>query len=104
MRILRTWSGRKTFSYTGSVKDDTVIRYGDDNEATVTSEQYGRLLQHFAGKTVVLGTSHTAPPPGSVGEWLQKNVTKTGIASYVGPILIEEGYAEHAGGAHIRFK
>ena len=40
---------------------------------------------------------------GSVGEWLQNNVTKTAIASYVGAILIHEGYAVKGKGAEIEF-
>ena len=50
-----------------------------------------------------IGTSRTDPPRNSVGEWLQLNVTRTALASYVGPILITEGYAEKAGGSKIRF-
>jgi hypothetical protein len=28
-----------------------------------------------------------------MGDWLQQNVSRTAIASYVGAILIDEGYA-----------
>jgi hypothetical protein len=53
---------------------------------------------------VDIGTSRTDPPRGSVGEWLQLNVSKRAIASYVGPILIAEGYAEKAGRPKIGFR
>jgi len=64
------------------------------------------LLRAFGGATVGIGTSRTNPTPGSVGEWLQANVTKTAMASFVGPILLAEGYAERVPGAssEIRFK
>ncbi len=48
-------------------------------------------------KIVNIGTSRNKAPLGSIGNWLQNNVTKTAIASYVGPILTEEGYARKVG-------
>jgi hypothetical protein len=52
-----------------------------------------------------MGTSRDNPPTGSVGAWLQENVTKTAIASYVGPILLSEGLASRVPGepSKIRF-
>jgi hypothetical protein len=35
---------------------------------------------------------------GSVGEWLKARVSKTALASYVGPILLEEGLAKRGRG------
>lgn len=102
---MRTWAGRgEDFSYTGSIAKGTEIIYGSKkNKIKVTAEQYSELLKHFKGKTVEIGTSHDKPPRGSVGEWLQENVTKTQISSYVGPILIAEGYASHGGKSQIDF-
>jgi hypothetical protein len=96
MKELPTWARGSRFGYTGSVKQGTKIRYGKDlaYSITVSADQYAGLLNHFRGRTVNIGTTRTGPPPGSVGEWLQANVTKVAIASYVGRILIEEGYAE----------
>jgi len=88
-----TWSGESCFCYYGSVKEGTSIRYGSGHLVDVSRQNYTALLDHFRGKEVEVGTSRTKPPEGSVGKWLQQNVTKTAIASYVGPILIEEGYA-----------
>jgi len=46
---------------------------------------------------VPIGTSRNDPPAGSVGERLQEHVTKTAIASYVGAILVDEGFPERLG-------
>jgi len=106
MKTLGTWDpGRgKTFQYSGFVADGTTIRYGKNCAHTVqiSSHQYADLLAHFRGCTVNIGTDRVKPPSGSVGEWLKQNVAKTGVASYVGPILVAEGYAERVGGAIIR--
>jgi hypothetical protein len=96
MKQVPTWAGRSRFGYAGSVEQGTVIRYGRNlaYSITVSADQYAALLNHFRGRTVNIGTTRIGPPPGSVGEWLQSNVAKTAIASYVGRILIDEGYAE----------
>ena len=98
-----TWSGKSSFSYSGSILQGTEIAYGNNQKAYVSAEQYAGLLRKFKGQAVNVGTSRTVPPAGSVGEWLMENVTRTAIASYVGPILLEEGYAEKLGGPDIRF-
>ena len=107
MKRLATWAGHSSFEYTGSVAAGTEILYGKKrNRKRITAAQYHALLSHFKGATVGIGTSRTNPTLGSVGEWLQANVTKTAMASYLGPILLEEGYAERVLGAtsEIRFK
>lgn len=94
-KILRTFGKGKRFTYTGCVAVGTTIRYGtSESEIRVSREDYAALLSHFGGSTVKLGTSRTRPPSGSVGAWLQENLSPTAIASYVGPILVAEGYAE----------
>ena len=103
MPTLSTWAGKSSFSYTGSVSQGTKLTYGSGFVLTVSVFQYISLLNHFHCQMVDIGTSRTDPPRGSVGEWLQANVTKTGIVSYVGPILINEGYAIKVGGSQIRF-
>lgn len=94
------------FSYTGSVDKGTTIYYGSDFSfrVKISAAQCASLLKHFRGKTANVGTSRDNAPRGSLGEWLQLNVTKTATASYVAPILIAEGYAERAGGPNIRFR
>ncbi len=94
MVTLATWAEKSRFSYTGSVKKGTKIIYGDNNEIFINAEDYIKLLEHFKGLSVEIGTSRDNPPKGSMGDWLLQNVTKTAVASYVGPILIKEGYAE----------
>jgi hypothetical protein len=102
-KTLRTWAGRSTFKYSGCVRDGTTIIYGKGHRIRLTAEQYRALINHFQGLTVQAGTSRTDPPRDSVGKWLQENVTRTAIASYVCPILIEKGFAERCGGPEIRF-
>ena len=106
MAILKTWAEKSNFSYSGSVRQGTTITCGESLSfvVSVTAPEYQALLDHFRGQTVDIGTSRDIPPHGSVGEWLQSHVTKTAIASYVGPILIVEGYAERIDGPRIRFK
>jgi hypothetical protein len=104
---LPTWAARSSFEYSGSVQAGIEILYGKKPyRQRIAAAQYQALLRHFKGATVGIGTSRTDPTPGSVGEWLQANVTKTAMASYVGPILLEEGYAKRVPGARseIRFK
>jgi hypothetical protein len=104
VRKLATWARRSVFSYVGSVAEGTVITFGRGWSVRVSAADYAALLDHFRGQEANVGTSRDAPPTGSVGEWLQRNVTRAAIASYVGPILVVEGYAERAGGAYIRFR
>ena len=102
---LATWAGRSKFEYEGSVSVGTKIRYGRGWSVSVSAEQYQALLKHFRSAEAEMGTSRDAAPEGSVGAWLQENVTKSAIASYVGPILLDEGYAERVAGhsSRIRF-
>ena len=98
MKTLPTWRKRSEFTYSGSIQNGTRIYYGSKPwEANVSAEKYQELLRHFRGRSVPCGTSRDDPSSGSLGEWLQKNVTKTAIASYVGSILIHEGYAVQKG-------
>lgn len=102
MKKLKTWAGRSSFSYTESIKSGTKIYYGKNNQIRISARDYRKLLDYFEGKTVNIGTSRTNPPAGSIGGWLQENVTPVAIASYVGSILINEGYAEKVGGPDIK--
>ena len=106
MQTLPTWARRKEFRYRGSVKEGVTIKYGIGFNLTqhITARQFRNLLDYFRGRTVNIGTSRTNPPPGSVGEWLQINVTKIAMASYVGPILINENYATKVEGPMIKFE
>ena len=92
---LRTWAGRSSFVYDGSVVNGTEIGYGENYRwrMTISRDKYKALLRHFKNRIVDIGTSRTNPPKSSLGAWLQNNVTMTATASYVGPILVHEGYA-----------
>jgi len=91
---LPTWTGKSRFKYEGRVTKGTQIWFGrNEHPLTVSASQYTRLLDHFRGREVPVGTSRDKPQPGSLGEWLQENVTRTAIASYLAPILVTEGYA-----------
>jgi hypothetical protein len=104
MPQLLTWAGKSNFEYTGSVKDGTTIKYGKGFIVKVSADDYAKLIRLFSGRIVDIGTSRDRPPPNSLGKWLQQHVTKTAIASYVGPILIYEGHAEKIGSSQIRMK
>ena len=103
MKKLPTWAGRSEFQYEGSIATGTTIYYGSGFSIVVSANQYSALLQHFKGQSPNIGTSRDRAPAGSVGAWLQKNVTPTAIASYVGAILVNEGYAARMA-ATINFK
>jgi len=90
MQTLRTWSGRSQFQYCGCVACGVNIRYGSKGRAAVTAKEFATLLAAFGGRRVDVGTSRTNPPRLSLGAWLQQHVTRTAIASYMAPILIEE--------------
>ncbi|MBW6521839.1 MAG: hypothetical protein K0A99_12665 [Desulfoarculaceae bacterium] len=106
MPTLETWGGVSQFSYDGSVETGTKITYGNRRKAVVTAHQYAALRQHFLNREVPIGTTRktleTEPPEGSLGAWLHANVNKAAIASYVGPILVHEDYAERVGEHGIR--
>ncbi len=101
MKPLKTWAGRSSFSYSGNVKTGTKIQYGSGYTITLSKEDYEKLREKFKGKKVPCGTSRDKPPAGSLGSWLQANVNKTATASYVGAILVNEGYASKEGSSII---
>ncbi|WP_265949770.1 hypothetical protein [Dechloromonas sp. A34] len=97
-----TWGNRSSFDYVGSIETGTEITFGNGRVRAVSAQQYSALRKQFLNQVVAVGTSRTAPPNDSIGNWLQSNVTKTAIASYVAPILVREGYAERVGTRDIR--
>lgn len=97
-----TWGGKSTFTYVGSVQTGTDIAYGQGQAVHVSGAQYKALRDHFLGRVVPVGLSRTLASNNSLGAWLQENITRTAIASYVAPILVIEGYAERVGRSEIR--
>jgi DNA-3-methyladenine glycosylase I len=94
MLTLPTWAGRRVFKYSGSVRTGTWIYCGTEfrNRFEVPSSQYAAMLTKFAGQDVSIGTSRTTPPKGSLGAWLMEHYAQDAMTSYIGPILIAEGY------------
>lgn len=103
MISMKTRAKGVPFSYEKTAGGDIRIRYGRGREKTVSSEDLQQLIRHFKGRQVQLGTSRDRPPVDSVGEWLQQNVMKTAIASYIGPILVHEGYATWVDDSTLQF-
>ena len=105
MNKMQTWGGRATFDWTLVPDGGFVIQFGHGGHALLTADIVGRLLQHFRGRAVPVGTSRDNPPAGSLGEWLQENVTPTATASYVAPVLVELGHASRVDGrrAYLHF-
>jgi len=92
--VCNDWCNVSEFEYEGSVQEGTKIFYGESSIVTISKDKYLKIFQDFKKNTPFkMGTSRTSPPNGSVGNWLKDNVTETAIASYVGSILIHEGYA-----------
>jgi len=98
VKELYTLSRKEPFYYEGSVGTDTTVLFGEDGKAKVRIKAriWQALLDEFSGDVAPLGRSPRSPSPGSLGEWLLKKTRRRGLASYVGPILIHEGYAELA--------
>ena len=97
MKYLPTWDGKwggTQFRY--EINGNVDIEYGTGyaNSLSIPANDWNVLLGQFKGQKVKLGPSRTAQPANSLGDWLVTNVTKTALASYVGPILVAEGYAK----------
>ena len=91
---LSTWAKGSTFTYSGSVQEGVQIFYGTKPfRQEISKEQFSKMLQHFNGTTVDIGTSRTDRSPESLGYWLGKYICERAIASYVGAILVDEGFA-----------
>ena len=104
---LPTWAGRKSFQYDGSVKEGTCVYCGADFQypCEVPADQYAAMLDKFSGQEVSIGTSRTTPPNGSLGKWLTEQYGQYAMTSYIGPILLREGYAMRGSRSdRIRFK
>ena len=103
MITLKTRARGVQFFYEKTAEDDVHIEFGRGRKVTVAAEDLRRLVQQFKGRQAQLGTSRDRRPAGSVGEWLQQNVTKIAIASYVGPILVYEGHATWVDNSVLQF-
>lgn len=95
MKELRTWSGANAFRYEGSVSTGITIHCGDGFSRTyrISHDAILDTLGRFSGKTTPVGCHRTAPPEGSIGDWLRVHHKRGGIMSYLGSILVQEGFA-----------
>ena len=103
MITLKTKARCAEFSYDITARGDVVIRFGKTGRVTISAADYARLLRWFRGRVAAAGTSRDCPPAGSLGQWLQENVTKAAIASYVASILVHEGHARWEDDHTLRF-
>lgn len=92
---LSTWGGRARFSYRhdGSL----ALRYGNGRHCRVSVEHMERLRADHRGQLVTV----FGPEP-SLDAWTKEHVTRTRIASYLAPALVELGLVERSGD-RIRF-
>lgn len=100
---LATWGDQSTFTYDGCVDIGTRIYFGKTGVTEITKQQYQSLLKEFSGMTLEVGTSRDNAAIDSLGYWLQNNITKTAIASYVARILLQEGYVKKIDNSMLRF-
>jgi hypothetical protein len=92
---MKTLVKKKPFKYKKNSNGDKEVFFGKDASTKVklSKKQYISLIETFKGRTVLIGSSRTNPPKDSLGEWLMNTITKQAIASYIAPILIEDGLA-----------
>ena len=107
-----TCGGKSTFRYHGSVAEGTDIIWRDKTNKggfskpeNFSGENYWKLLQHFAGKDVRIG-SFMDPEERTLEYWLgyELNPAQWGLGTYICAILIHENYAERPERGWIRFK
>lgn len=87
-------SKRTNFTYRGSTQTGIVIEF-NSGEFKIESRTISSVIEHFRGKTVLGGFSMTAPPEGSVGEFLQQqgHGLTPRHASFLCSVLQYEGLA-----------
>lgn len=92
---LSTWGGRARFSYRhdGSL----ALRYGSGRHCRVSAEHMERLRAEHRGQLVAVFGMEA-----SLDAWTKEHVTRTRIASYLAPALVELGFVERSGD-RIRF-
>ncbi len=93
MTALTTAGRGHPFSYSPLPDGGYAIVCGAGFRVKMSGDHLRQMLDVFKGQRVVLGTSRDNPPAGSLGKWLQAHVTRSAIATYVGPILVHERLA-----------
>jgi excisionase family DNA binding protein len=105
VRLEKTFAGRSQFRVSGNVKAGARIWPGQMQSGLFFSREFfEKMLAHFEGKELPAGLIFSGPEPGSLGEWIQRNLpTKMNPTYCVAGLLAAEGYAERKGAGVIRF-
>jgi hypothetical protein len=103
MKELQTIPRKRIFRYEGSFATGITLYFGTGRKEIIEQRECQLLIKKFRTQKVAVGRSFNNPPPDSLGEWLLENVTKRAIASYVAPILVEEGYARWIDSKELQF-
>jgi hypothetical protein len=99
-----TWMRGSQFDYEGNVENGTTIIYGqNESRIQVTALNYEALLNNFQGRVIQVSSSRTELVAGSLEAWLQENVSRTTISTYVAAILVNEGFATRTANNEIQF-
>jgi hypothetical protein len=88
---LSTWGGRAQFSYRDN-GNTLSLQYGNGQQYRVSAEHIERLRADHRGQLVAV----FGPAP-SLDAWTKTHVTRTRIATYLAPALIQLGFAERSG-------
>jgi excisionase family DNA binding protein len=105
-RMIPTRTGRATFRAIGSVEEGVEIWPGKMRYPIRFPKSFmDALLLHFGDREVAVGGSFDGPLPGSLGEFIQRELkTKMNPAVYVAALLIKDGYAAASRRGYIRFR
>jgi excisionase family DNA binding protein len=104
-RWVPTRSGRSRFRVAGSITTGAEMWLGRMRYPIKMPKSFmDRLLSHFADSEVTVGGSFDGPPPGSLGEFIQRELpTRMNPAVFLAALLIDEGFAEAGRRGYIRF-
>ena len=104
-RWVPTRTGRSRFRVAGSIRDGAEIWLGRMRYPIKIPREFTRaLLSHFDQAEVAVGGSFDGPTPGSLGEFIQRELpTRMNPAVFVAALLINEGYAVATRRGYIRF-
>lgn len=87
---LKTWGGRSNFKYKGNINTGIELIFGNNNRFFIRPEKISKLLEELKGKTIQVGSAFKDPKKDTLEYWLQNNVTKTSISTYLASVLVNE--------------
>jgi len=98
MKPLKTASGKANFEYGGNPTVGIELRYGSgvQQNVRVSPEIIDALIMEFSARpnSVVVGTSFSDPPLGSIGDWLREYFGQN-IACYLVPAFEDLGLGDY---------